>query len=161
MSITSTTKATQFAKLICSDFKIIDGLDYIQSEAINDLQGTYGDFERGYGDEEFGSIQVFAHGKFSSWFDKHLNESQKQRLLKLSDKDDLFEITSHSTRRSNLILSFFIKLKRTNVDVLTYLNITLEFPDIESDKHNIYGEMFDGVSEDEISKMMMIYELTR
>jgi len=161
MTITSTPNATKFAKVICSDFKINDGLDYIKSEAIDDLQGTYGDFERGFGDEEYGSVLVYAHGKFSWWFEKNLSEQQKQRLLKISEKDDLFEVTSHSTRRRNLILSFLIKLKRTNVDEFTHLNITFEFSDINNSKYAIYGEMFGNVSEDEILKMMMLYELKR
>lgn len=161
MTINSTPKATEFAKVICSDLKITEGLDEIQSDAIDDLQGTYGDFERGFGDEEFGSVHVYAHGKFSHWFDKHLSEQQKKRLLELSEKEDLFEITSHSTRRRNLVLSFLIKLKRTNVDEFTHLSISIDFPDIDTNKHTIYGEMFDSVSEDEISKMMMLYELKR
>ena len=161
MTIESTPKATQFAKLICADLKILDGINGIKLDAIDDLQGTYGDFERGFGDEEYGSVHVFSHGEFSSWFKKHLSEQQKERLLEISEKDDLFEITSHSTRRSNLILSFLVKLKRTEVDEFTHLNITFDFPDIDSNTHTIYGEMFDNVSEDEISKMMMFYELKR
>lgn len=161
MTIDSTPKATEFAKVICSDLRIIDCIDVIQSDAIDDLQGTYGDFERGFGDEEFGSIHVYDHGKFSHWFDKNLSEKQKQHMLELSEKEGLFKITTQSTRRSNLILSFLIKLKRANVGEFTHLNISIDFPDIDSNEHSIYGEMFDAVSEDEISKMMMVYELKR
>ncbi len=161
MSIDSTPQATEFAKIICSDLKIFDALDYIKSEAIDDLQGTYGDFERGFGDEEYGSVDVYAHGKFLWWFDNNLTEQQKQRFLELSEKDGLFEITTHSTRRRNLILSFLIKLQRINTKEITHLNITFDFPDIDSNEHTVYGEMFDEVSEDEISKMMMMYELKR
>ena len=161
MNIRSTPKATEFAKLICSDLNILSGLNDIRLDAIDDLQGTYGDFEEGLGDEEYGSVHLYAHGKFSSWFAKNLSEAQKRLLLELSEREDLFKITSHSTRRSNLVLSFLVKLRRTQVDDFTHLHITFDFPDIDSDKHTIHGDIFDDVSEDEISKMMMVYELKR
>lgn len=161
MSINSTPNATKFANLVCSDLSIIDALHYLQREAIYDLQGTYGDFKVGLGDEEYGSVHVYAHGKFASWFNTNLSDQQKKHVLELSEKDDFFEITTHSTRRRNLVLSFLVKLKRTEVNEFTHLEVTIDFPDIDASKHTIRGEMYDQVSEDEFSKMMTIYGLTR
>jgi hypothetical protein len=161
MSTHSTPKATEFAKIICNELKIIEGLNYIRLDAIDELEGTYGEFEEGTGDEEYGKIWLYSYGKFSSWFNKHLNESQKQKLLELSKQDGSFEIEIHSTGRRNLILSFFVQLKRTNADEMAHLNVTLDFPDIDSNEHTIYGEMLNNIAEDEISKMLMIFELKR
>ena len=153
--------ASEFGKQICTDLKILEAIDYLKNEAIEALQGDYGDYEDGLGMEEYSSLQVFAHEKFDWWFNKNLDDNQKKKILELAEHSDRFEISISSHRRSNLILDFLIKLKRTNADEFTYLHIYIDYKDIDSDDYEIYAEMLGQLSDDEISKMKMMYELKR
>ena len=153
--------ANNFAELICSDLQIINALDYLKSEAIDELQGTFGDYEDSSGMEESSRLLIYAHEKFDWWFNKNLSEIQKLKMLKLSTNDEYFEINISSHRRKNLIFQFLIKLKRTLVNQETFLNVYIECPNIKSEEFKIYAEMFGQLTDDEISQMLMMYQLKR
>ena len=61
----------------------------------------------------------------------------------------------------------FQSILRIDIDITknfeeeTHLNVYIDFPKIDGDEYTIYGEMFGQLSEDEISKMMTVYGLTR
>ena len=153
--------ATEFAWQICRDFKIIEAINYLKNESIEALQDTYGDYEDGFGMEEYSIFQIYAHEKFDSWFNKNLDDAKKTKLLEIADNSERFEIKISSHRRSNLIMNLLFKLRRTNTDRNTHLNVFIDFPSIESHEYEIYAEMFGQLTDDEISKMHMMYELKR
>jgi hypothetical protein len=153
--------ASDFGMQLCKDLKILEAIEYLRLEAIEALQGDYGDYEDGLGMEEYSSLQIFAHEKFDWWFNKNLDNNQKQKILEHAEHSNRFEITISSHRRSNLILDFLLKLKRTNADEFSYLHVFIDYKDIDSNDYEIYAEMLGQLSDDEISKMKMIYELKR
>ena len=91
----------------------------------------------------------------------NLNEEQKLNLLQLSEDSERFEIKIYSHNRDNLVLDFLIKLKRTSIDETTHLHIHIDFPDIDEDAYEIRAEMYGQISDDEVSEMLMMYELKR
>ena len=159
MSIKENKIANAFAQRICTDLKIFDAIDYLKNEAIDSLQGEYGDAGNGFGTEEYSALYIYAHQKFDWWFEKNLNEEQKLNLLQLSEDSERFEIKIYSHNRDNLVLDFLIKLKRTSIDENTHLHIHIDFPNIDKDAYLIRAEMYGLLSDDEISKMLMMYEL--
>lgn len=159
MSIKGNKIANAFASRICSDFKINEAINHLRNEAIEALQGQYGDPGRGIGREHYSALHIYISEKFDWWFEHNLNEIQKEKLIELSEDSEKFEINIYSHNRDNLVLDFLIKLKRTDIDGYTNLHIFIDFPSINEDKHEIYAEMFDQLNDDEISKMLMRYEL--
>jgi hypothetical protein len=151
--------SNHFAEQICSDLKIIESIDYLKSEAIDSLQGAYGDLKRGFGDNESSFLLVYADNEFDWWFKDNLNDSQKKSFIAKMENEEHFGIDVWSVRRSNLELSFLMKLERTSLQEYTYLNIIIDFPNIEKDEYKIYAEMFGQLSDDEISQMLMMYQL--
>ena len=161
MTKKETELVNSFAFNICKDLKIIEAIEYLKREAINSLQGEYGDAGNGFGTEEYSVLYIYAHEKFDWWFEKNLDKSQKSKLLELSEDDKFFEINIYSHNRRNLVLDFLIKLKRTSIDATTHLHIHIDFPDIDEDAYEIRAEMYGQISDDEVSEMLMMYELKR
>jgi len=161
MNNKSNKLANIFAELICLDLKIIDAVEYLRTEAIDALQGEYGTYEDGFGTEEYSFLNIYSDGKFDWWFDKNLTESQKDKLLEFSEDSEHFKIDFSSHRRQNIIFQFLAKLKRTEVEENIFLNIFIDFSNIDSEKYKIYAKVLGQISDDEISKMLMMYQLKR
>jgi len=159
MSIKENKIANAFASRICSDFKIHEAINHLRNEGIEALQGQYGDPGRGIGREHYSVLHIYISGEFDWWFEHNLNDIQKEKLIELSEDSEEFKINIYSHNRDNLILDFLIKLKRTDIDEYTHLHIFIDYPSINKDEHEIYAEMFDQLNDDEISKMLMMYEL--
>ena len=148
----------KLALLILKDIGIIECLDFIVSDAKDQLQGSYGDPD-GSGSSESGSIPICIDGKIISPFKKVLNERQKNKLLdELIEKNKLI-IDVESKDRKNLNLSFFLKIKRTSRKESSLLYVEIKFPSYQSFEYSVNGKFFDDIEDDEVSKILMLYEL--
>ena len=150
--------ADKLALRILNDIGIIECLDFIVSDAKDQLEGSYGDPD-GSGSSESVSVPICIDGEFISPFKKVLTERQKNKLLDELIENDKLIIDVESKDRQNLNLSFFVKIKRTSRKESSLLYIEIKFPYYQNFEYSVNGQFFDDIEDDEVSKILMLYEL--
>jgi hypothetical protein len=160
MSDNSTFLATELSKLIIEDLKITESLKYLWEAAKNNIS-EYADGSDDDGVHIYTSINVFLNGKFDSWFDKFLNESQKDILKSYFPENDKFKIELYSNDKRNIELSFSLKIQRFDSKNTSNLFVEINFSKFSEFKYTISAEFGDELSADEISKIITWYELKR
>jgi hypothetical protein len=150
--------ADKLALRILQDVGIIECLDFIVSDAKDQLEGSYGEPD-GSGSSESQSVPICIDGEFISPFKRILTERQKDKLLEELIENDKLIIDVESNDRQNLNLSFFVKMKRASRKKSSLLYIEIKFPDYQRFEYSVNGQFFDDIEDDEVSKILMLYEL--
>jgi hypothetical protein len=139
------TATNKFAQHLMNSLGLSDSIKYLWSISKDELQGVYGDVdEDGYASQESTKLSIYGHGQFRHWFEQHLTNEQKENLKKLSSKPNQFFADISSDNRRDL-----------------YFTTSYKFNKINECKYSFEAFFTEDLTEDEIEKIHLMYELKR
>lgn len=149
----------KLAKVILDHLRFTESLEYLWDSAKGYLTDRAAGSEDENGMLMYGSIVVFSNNKFYWWFEKYLNEEEKNRFQSHFPESKKFVINVHSEGMRNIELSFFLKIPRIDPQHSLDLFVDIIFPNFEKFEYSISSDFSYEISEEEVSKLLMWHEL--
>lgn len=156
------TATHKFAQHLMHSLGLNDSIQYLWSISKDELQGVFGDVdEDGYASQEHTGISIYGHGQFHHWFEQHLTNEQKENLKNISPKSDRFLVDISSDNRRDLSIEFVFKIPSLKNNEDHYLTLSYKFNKINEYKFSFEAFFTEDLTEDEIEKIHLMYELKR
>jgi hypothetical protein len=156
------TATNKFAQHLMNSLGLSDSIKYLWSISKDELQGVYGDVdEDGYASQESTKLSIYGHGQFRHWFEQHLTNEQKENLKKLSSKPNQFFADISSDNRRDLLIEFVFRIPSLKIDEDLYFTTSYKFNKINECKYSFEAFFTEDLTEDEIEKIHLMYELKR